>query len=85
MCPVNRDERVQAAFGKAVRKFRTAAGISQERLAELAGLNRTYLGDVERGERNVSIVNMEKIARALGAKLSDIVAEMERHLGGGKG
>ena len=64
-----------------MRKFRAAAGISQERLAEIAGLNRTYLGDVERGERNISIVNMDKIAQALGVKLADIMAEAGRHLG----
>jgi transcriptional regulator with XRE-family HTH domain len=72
---------VQAAFGKAVRKFRTDAAISQEQLAAKAGLNRTYVGDIERGERNVSVVNMQKLAKALGVKLSAIVAEMERHLG----
>jgi transcriptional regulator with XRE-family HTH domain len=78
---VDQDQRVQAAFGKALRKFRTGAGISQERLAELACLNRTYVGDIERGERNVSIVNMQKLARAMKVKLSDVIAEMERHIG----
>ena len=76
------DQRVQAAFGKAVRKFRTDAAISQEQLAAKAGLNRTYVGDIERGERNVSVVNMQKLAKALGVKLSAIVTEMERHTAG---
>lgn len=77
---MNRDERVKAAFGKAMRKFRADGGLSQEELAARAGLNRTYLGDVERGERNVAVVNMQRIAKALDVKLSDLVREMERHL-----
>ncbi len=63
-----------------MRKFRVAAGISQEKLAELAGIHRTYVGDVERGERNISVVNMVKVANALGRQLNDMVREMERHL-----
>jgi transcriptional regulator with XRE-family HTH domain len=78
---VNREQRLQSAFGKAVRRFRADAGVSQESLAGRAGLNRTYLGDVERGERNVSVVNMHKIAKALGIKLSALIVEMERYLG----
>lgn len=71
------DERTQIAFGKALRKNREAVAISQEELAARAGMNRTYVGDVERGERNVSIVNMQKLAKALKVNLSVIVAEME--------
>ena len=78
---VEAEELVQRAFGKAVRKFRLSQGISQERLADLAGLHRTYLGDVERGERNISIANMARIATALGVALSRIIREMEKHLG----
>ena len=63
-----------------MRKFRVSAGISQEKLAELADIHRTYVGDVERGERNISVVNMVKVADALGKKLSEMVHEMERHL-----
>ena len=65
------------AFGRAVRKLRLANGLSQERLAELAGIHRTYVGDVERGVRNVSLVNMSKIALALDVPLSLLVREME--------
>lgn len=71
---------MQAAFGKALRKFRTALGMSQEKLAELAELHRTYVGDVERGERNISLLNMTKIANALRIKLSKLVREMEKRL-----
>ena len=58
-----------------------AAGMSQEKLGELAELHRTYIGDIERGERNVSLLNMEKIATALGVKLSALVRQMEKHTG----
>ena len=52
-------------FSQNVRKARLAKGLSQEDLAELAGLHRNYVGSVERGERNISVDNMEKLAKAL--------------------
>ena len=52
--------------GEAIRRFREAEGFSQEGLAERCGLHRTYVGSVERGERNVSLANIVRIARALG-------------------
>jgi transcriptional regulator with XRE-family HTH domain len=67
----------QLAFGKAVRKFRLKRAFSQERLAELAGIHRTYIGDVERGTRNISLVNMTRIAKALQVPLSRLIQEME--------
>ena len=73
--------RVQVAFGKAMHDYRVSAGLTQERLAELAEIHRTYVGDVERGERNISVVNMAKIAGALKIKLSELVREMEKNLG----
>ncbi len=53
-------------FGARVRQERERQGISQEDLADRAGLHRTYLGGVERGERNVGLLNILRIARALG-------------------
>jgi len=73
-------KRVQLAFGRAVRRRREAARISQERLAGLAGIHRTYIGDVERGERNLGLVNMHRIARALGLTLGDLTADMDQFL-----
>jgi len=58
-----------------------AQRISQEALADLAGLHRTYVGDVERGERNISLMNMVKIARAMHVKLSTLVRDSEKHWG----
>jgi transcriptional regulator with XRE-family HTH domain len=57
--------RLQQAFGRAVRRRRDALGFSQEELADRASLHRTYIGDVERGERNISLVNIVKLAKAL--------------------
>jgi transcriptional regulator with XRE-family HTH domain len=51
--------------------------LSLEKCAELAGIHRTYIGDVERGTRNIALVNMERIAKALGVPLGRIVREME--------
>lgn len=53
-------------FGARVRAERERLGVSQEELADRAGLHRTYLGGVERGERNVGLLNIVRIARALG-------------------
>ncbi|MFB2721907.1 helix-turn-helix domain-containing protein [Shewanella xiamenensis] len=52
-------------FGQRVRHFRKLKGISQEELADLCELHRTYIGSVERGERNITLLNAEKIADAL--------------------
>ena len=60
-----RQDSVAAAFGERVREARTARGLSQEALAEAAGLHRTYVGSTERGLRNVSLHNILRLAKAL--------------------
>lgn len=60
-------------FGSKVRHFRKLRQLSQDQLAELCGLHRTYIGSVERGERNITLVNAEKIANALSVSLGDLV------------
>jgi len=67
-----------AAFGRAIRELRTGEGLSQEALAERAGLHRTYIGGIERGERNVSLVNIGLLADALGVSLTALMAAVER-------
>ena len=60
---------IRLRFGLAVRNRRLELGISQEELAGRANLHRTYIGDIERGLRNVSLVNIEKIIQALGLSI----------------
>ena len=59
-------------FGEAVRKARTAVGLTQEELADRSGLDRSYIGGVERGERNPTLTVIEKIAKGLGVTLAEL-------------
>jgi transcriptional regulator with XRE-family HTH domain len=63
------------ALGQAVRAVRKAKGVSQEALAHLAEIDRSHMGKIERGERNVTALNLFRIAAALGVKPSHIVGE----------
>jgi transcriptional regulator with XRE-family HTH domain len=65
-------EDIRLRFGNAVRKRRHKLGVSQEEFADLCGMDRTYIGGIERGERNVALVNIEKIAKALKIPLSEL-------------
>jgi transcriptional regulator with XRE-family HTH domain len=66
-------------LGAAIRDFRARLRISQEELADRSGLHRTYLGGIERGERNPSYTNINRIAAALEVRSSELLAEAERH------
>lgn len=71
---VDRNELLEL-FGARVREHRQEVGLSQERLAELAGLHRTYVGSLERGERNVALVNIYALAQALGVPPAALLPE----------
>lgn len=59
-------------FGSKIREMRIQTGLSQENFARKIGMNRTYYASVEQGKRNISIVNVEKIANGLGVSLSEL-------------
>lgn len=60
-------------FGQKVREERTKQGLSQEALASRAGVHRTYVGMIERAEKNITLENIEKIAKALGISLEKLM------------
>ena len=62
-------------FGKNLRKYRTALGVSQEKFAEMCGLHRTYISDVERFQRSIALENVQKIADALGIETYKLFLE----------
>ena len=66
------------AFGERVRALRQAANLSQEELAEACGLHRTYVGAIERGERNISLLNIIALSRALRIKPSSLLEDVEQ-------
>jgi len=68
--------KLKKALGTAVRAARLRAGISQEELADRSGLDRTYVGGVERGERNPSLISLGKIASGLNVTLSRLLADV---------
>jgi transcriptional regulator with XRE-family HTH domain len=66
----------RVAFGLAVRKYRLRIGISQEELADNANLHRTYIGQVERGETNISLVNLVRLAGALRVRPRQLLSDL---------
>jgi transcriptional regulator with XRE-family HTH domain len=76
MTDYNKQEtEILIAFGLRMRTYRQQKNISQEELAEQTDLHRTYIGSAERGERNVSLINICKIARALDIPVSSLMAD----------
>ena len=66
-------EPILVLFGHNVQKYRKEKQLSQEKLAELAGVHRTYIGMIERAEKNITLCNMEKIAKALNVEITDLL------------
>lgn len=68
-------ENILLLFGHNVQKYRKAKGLSQEKLAEIAGVHRTYIGMIERAEKNITLCNMEKIAKSLNVSISQLLED----------
>ena len=69
---------LQKALGKRIRELRLKKGFSQESFADHCGLHRTYMGGIERGERNLTIQTMATVAKGLGMTMSDLLADIEK-------
>ncbi len=67
----------KARFGENVRKLRLSLGLSQEELAEKANLHRNYIGGIERGERNLGLINLVELARALSVKPAKLLGGIQ--------
>lgn len=68
-------EKILVKFGNKVRELRLKQNISQEKLAEKAKVHRTYIGMIERAEKNITLINIEKIAKALEVNIYDLFTE----------
>ena len=79
-----RNQQLINDFGKRIRQLRTERGLSQEKLAELTGFHRTYIGMVERGERNISLSNIGVFAEVFGKTVSEVLNFAETRDGGNK-
>lgn len=63
---------IRYRFGQQIKKLRKRKGLSQEAFADVCNIHRTYAGDIERGERNISLINIEKIAKGLNVSLAEL-------------
>ena len=72
------------AVGQRIRNYRTQKGLSQEKLAELSGCHPTYIGQLERGEKNATLESIERITVALGISLSKLFEKLDGQEGGAK-
>lgn len=69
---MTKTKNIVLTFGERVRLLRKEKGLSQEELADKADVHRTYVGMIERGEKNITIVNIQKIAKALGVHIKEL-------------
>ncbi len=67
------NKQILQRFGKHVRDERLRQNVSQEQLGQRAGVHRTYIGMIERAEKNITLTNMHKIAKALGVRVKDLI------------
>jgi transcriptional regulator with XRE-family HTH domain len=75
--PYKKSVKSNVVFGDALRRLRTKAGLTQERLADLSGIHRNHVGDIERGDKEACLLTMLRICRALRVPLSELAWEME--------
>jgi len=73
----NRQDPILVALGGAIRRIRLSKDISQEKLALLAEVDRSYVGRVERGDNNVAILTLSRLANALGVSISNLLKEAD--------
>ena len=73
--PRHAQDPVLVAFGRAVRQARDNVGLSQEELAHLAGIDRSYMSSIERGGQNVGMISAARIAQTLGMSLAELMLE----------
>lgn len=71
------EDKVKKQFGNALRKVRQEKKLSQEALAEISSLHRTYISEVERGDRNISLINIVKLCNSLNVETSDLFKIIE--------
>ena len=72
--PAQGNPSLKAAVAKNIRRLRQERGYSQERLAEICGYHRTYIGSIERGERNITLSTLEALAKGLGVPVTELFA-----------
>lgn len=71
-----RDKYIIKKFGEKIRQERQKKGLSQEKLAEIAKIHRTYIGMIERGEKNITLLNINKIAKALNLPIFELFKDL---------
>ncbi len=74
------NKKLSAKFGEVIRELRKERNLSQEELADKADVHRTYIGMIERGEKNITIENIQKLAKALNVSLKSIFEKLDRIL-----
>jgi transcriptional regulator with XRE-family HTH domain len=72
------NKKLSLKFGDAIRELRKGRNLSQEELAEQAGVHRTYIGMIERGEKNITLENIQKLAKALNIPMKSIFEKLEK-------
>jgi len=79
MMPRTPSQSLKSVLAENIRAFRKAGGMSQEELADLCGLHRTYIGSVEREERNATLSTLEVLAEALGVGVPELLTKRAKH------